>query len=375
VDLVWDQPGTGTTALVVAGPGLADLLDADPLATRAEQAGRIAVVPAGALDTSEAVVPTAGVWSTDGDGLRFTPRFPFQAGTTYAVVRREDAAGRAALGWAEVARLVRPATTTLPTASVVAIHPRTSEVPENLLRLSVTFSASMDEGSAAGHVHLEDADGRDIPHALLAMPPELWDRPRRRLTLLLEPGRIKRGLVPNTALGAPLSHTSEITLVVDAEMRDAVGSDLVTGARQTYRVTPAVRERVDPYRWQVAWPTAGSHEVLTVEFVRPLDHALALACLRVTNADGVPLPGHATLDPGEVRWSFTASDPWPVGPWLLRVDAALEDLAGNSVRRVFDRDLRLAQDDPLLVNEVVLGSDDDGSPVNADWRPVRRTSP
>ena len=53
------------------------------------------------------------------------------------------------------------------------------------------------------YVHLGDADGRDLPHALLAMPPELWDRPRRRLTLLLEPGRIKRGLVPNAELGAP----------------------------------------------------------------------------------------------------------------------------------------------------------------------------
>ena len=167
----------------------------------ADLAARVAVVPAGALAIPAAVVPTVGRWSADGDALCFTPRFPLPAGTLYALVLRDDAAGPGAR-WVEVARLQRPIARIPPTVSVVAIHPSTPVVPENLLRLSVTFSAPMDEGIAARHIHLEDADGRDIPHALLAMPPELWDRPRRRLTLLLEPGRIKRGLVPNTELGA-----------------------------------------------------------------------------------------------------------------------------------------------------------------------------
>ena len=46
--------------------------------------------------------------------------------------------------------------------------------------------------------------------------------------------------------------------------------------------------------------------------------------------------------------------PWSAGAHEIHVDAALEDLAGNSVRRVFDRDLSLPQDDPLEVVEVVL---------------------
>ncbi|MGI3781308.1 MAG: hypothetical protein ACRYG2_11095, partial [Janthinobacterium lividum] len=206
-------------------------------------------------------------------------------------MRPGDAAGPGAAPWVEVARLERPAAPTSPTASVVATHPSTPEVPENLLRLSVTFSAPMEEGSASGHVHLEDAAGRYIDHALLPMPPELWDRTRRRLTLLLEPGRIKRGLVPNTALGAPLAHTSEAALVVDAEVRDATGTVLVAAARRSYRVGPAVRTRVDPERWQVTWPAAGSQETLVVAFDRPLDHALALRCLRIVTAGGQSVPG------------------------------------------------------------------------------------
>jgi hypothetical protein len=305
-------------------------------------------VPAGALAVPAAVVPTAGRWSADGDSLRFTPRFPLPAGTSYALVRPVDG------GWVEIARLSRPAASRPPITTVVAIHPSGPEVPENLLRLSVTFSAAMAEGDVAGRVHLRDDDGHDIPHALLATPPELWDRPRRRLTLLLEPGRIKRGLVPNTELGPPLSDGTGVTLVVDADLRDAAGAALVAGARRDYRVGPAVRTRVDPGRWQVTWPASGSLEGMVVDFDRPLDHALAQRCLRVTTASGAVLPGRADLGPGEAQWVFTPAVPWPAEACALRVDAALEDLAGNSVRRVFDRDLRLAQDDPLAVTEVVL---------------------
>jgi hypothetical protein len=125
---------------------------------------RIAVVPAGALAVPAAVVPMAGRWDADGDALRFTPRFPFSGGTSYALVRPDGA------GWVEVARLRRPAAANAPIATVVAIHPTAPEVPENLLRFSVTFSASMEEGRVTGRVHLRDGDGRDIPYALLPMP-------------------------------------------------------------------------------------------------------------------------------------------------------------------------------------------------------------
>jgi hypothetical protein len=344
VHLAWGDDGRRTGVLLVAGLGLTGWSD------------ELAVVPASALPA--AVVPMAGRWSAYGGAWSFVPRFPFAAGTTYAVVRRDDSAGPGAPRWREVARLARPATRTPPSASVVAIHPTAPAVPENLLRVSVSFSASMDEGSAAGHVHLEDEDGREIAHGLLAMPPELWDRPRRRLTLLLEPGRIKRGLVPNTVLGTPLAHSPAVTVVVDVDLRDATGAVLVAGARRSYRVEPAVRTRVDPGRWRVAWPIAGSQEPLVVDFDRPLDHALALRCLRATDSGGRGVPGHGALGPGEVRWSFTPAAPWSDGPYALHVDAALEDLAGNSVRRVLDRDLRLPQDDPRAIADVVLRSDD-----------------
>ncbi len=43
-----------------------------------------------------------------------------------------------------------------------------------------------------------------------------------------------------------------------------------------------------------------------------------------------------------------------VGDWKLRIDTRLEDLAGNSVRRVFDRDLARPADDGIGATEIFL---------------------
>ncbi len=96
-------------------------------------------------------------------------------------------------GWRELARILVPDRELVPHAVVEAIDPGVDEIPANLLRFSVTFSCAMEEGSVADHIRLLDDDGSELQGALLAMPPELWDRGRRRLTVLLEPGRIKRG--------------------------------------------------------------------------------------------------------------------------------------------------------------------------------------
>ena len=56
-------------------------------------------------------------------------------------------------------------------------------------------------------------------------------------------------------------------------------------------------------------------------------------------------------------WFFTPAAPWPEGVCELHVNADLEDLAGNSVRRVFDRALHRAQDNPLAIAAVVLTSE------------------
>ncbi len=300
------------------------------------------VYPADALggDRTPRRQPMAGRWETvDGDAV-FVPRFPFLPGTEYAVVTGDD--GPAAV----LPRIPRPGTGQ---TSVVAIEPALDVVPRNLLRFAVRFSSPMSEGWAARAIRLERADdGAVVPGAFLGMEPELWDAGRRRLTVLLDPARIKRGLAPHLEAGYPLTEGADVRLVVDAGFRDAEGRGLSAGAAATFRVGPDLRGRVRPETWSVSAPRAGTREPLRIRFDRPLDRALTDRCLRVDE-----LPGAGSADADGRGWAFVPDRPWVTGVVRVAVDPALEDVAGNSVARVFDRDLAGPADDPLGAADVV----------------------
>ena len=293
-------------------------------------------VRAGAIDVVGELPSMAGQVVRDSDDACFVPRFAFVDGTTYTVY----VDGRA------VAALVRPPSNIEPTTVVVAIHPTAREVPRNLLRFYVQFSARMSEGCAGDHVRLVDDDGNPMAGALLPTEHELWDGERCRLTVLLDPARIKRGLAGHRALGYPLRDGESFGLVIDAGFRDARGVALGGPAERRYTVRADERGRVEPERWAIAEPRRGSRAPFEVDFGRSLDHALVSRCLRVIGPDGERVAGASTVGAEERSWRFVPAADWRPGPHVLAVDPALEDVAGNSVSRVFDRDLTLATDDP-----------------------------
>ena len=180
------------------------------------------------------------------------------------------------------------------------------------------------------------------------------DRERRRLTLLLDPGRIKRGLVPNAEAGYPLIQGVSVIVTVDTEFRDAAGRPMTAGVERRYEIGPPVRARVNPLDWRYHCLTVGSTDSLTVEFDRPLDQALLEHTLWVHDPAGVPLNGRGTVALGERCWRFEPQPPWAEGRHLVLVDPRLEDLAGNSLIRVFDRDLTRAEDAPADARHVAI---------------------
>jgi hypothetical protein len=289
--------------------------------------------------------PMGGRLVGDGGDLCFLPRFPFVAGTTYRVAVE----GRA------VAVLVRPRPERLATTEVLDIWPTSPEVPHNLLRLYVWFSAPMSEGYAAEHVRLADEAGDVMVGGLLPTEHELWDGSRRRLTVLLDPARIKRGLVAHERVGYPLRPGTSFRLVVDEGFRDAHGLPLRVPAERRYHVADEERRHVDPGSWTLAVPPSLTSEPLDVAFDRPLDRALLARCLHVIGPDSRLVPGTPQVGPEERSWRLSPQEPWGPGPHQLVVDAVLEDVAGNSVSRVFDRDLTRAEDRPRQARRVTVG--------------------
>jgi hypothetical protein len=294
-------------------------------------AARLRVV-ADELAGGEADLPAApGAWRGAGAGIVFVPRFPFVAGRRYAVVLDGDVLGR----------VERPGAPGPSPVVVAAAYPSGGTVPRNLLRLYVCFTGRMSEGPA-GSARIDGAPG-----AFLPMAEELWDPTRTRLTLLLDPARIKRGLVAHAALGYPLQEGSQVRLVVDG-MRDAGGAPVEPWST-AWAVGPDLRHRLDPAQWRVSSPRAGTRDRVTVSFGRPLDHALLQRALTP------PVPGVSEIGAAEQSWSFVPDRPWPPGDHAIVVDTVLEDVAGNSLRRAFDRDLADPRDDPCDAGELRLG--------------------
>jgi hypothetical protein len=289
---------------------------------------RLGVVPREVAGVGQSM---AGEFVVDGADMCFVPRHPFVDGVVYALT----------VDGVVAATILRPAAAVATTVAVTAIYPSCAGVPLNLLRLYAHFSAPVREGLAQGAVELCREDtGETIEGAFLHMEPELWDRDHRRLTVLLDPGRIKRGLVPNQEAGYPLVEGVPVIL--------RVGSS----AARRYAVGPPVRARVDPALWRWEVPAAGSVDPLILGFDRPLDHALLRRCLWITDAAGLRLQGTVSIGDGEQSWRFEPVALWDAEPKVLVVDATLEDVAGNSVARVFDRDLDREEDAPLQVRRL-----------------------
>ena len=309
-------------------------------------------------DGQPAPVSAVGDHAVVGDRLRFTPRFPAVRGLTYEVrvamssllaptkhlhsggsaESAPGAPGTGVGGAVVISRVTVPETGRPPTV-VEVVHPALDLIPANVLRIYLHFSAAMARGEAYRHLRLEQHDGTAVEAAFLELPEELWDGERRRFTLLFDPGRIKRGLSPHEALGPPLHPGKRYRLIIDGGWRDAEGRPL--GQDHIYRFETGAADRRMPRidEWTVDAPDAGTRRSLNVNFGEPLDHALAARLISLLDAEGQRVEGTVSVDAGGHRWQLVPARDWRAGEYRLVADGALEDLAGNSLRGVFDRDL------------------------------------
>jgi hypothetical protein len=301
----------------------------------------------------EQAVGILGAYRVTREGVWLVPSFPPEPGVRYRAVLEpvvlavrlgEDSIPADDFDWLTSLRPVRSdlildGPPPGPPARVAAVYPSTNEVPENLLRFYVQFTAPMSRGSVGRWIHLEDARGNPIELPCLDLAEELWDKDTRRLTLLLDPGRIKLGLRPQREEGPALEADHDVFLVVDSRWPDATGRPLGESWRRGFRVGPPDRTAVDPSRWRLAVPEARGRDALRVTFDEPLDHALLHRLVWIEDATGNTIEGSIEIGSAERSWSFVPSSPWSAGDYALRAGRRLEDLAGNRVGRPFEVDL------------------------------------
>lgn len=273
-------------------------------------------------------------------GLRFTPYFPFESGVRYHASFDPRPLGCPEFTDVLTLEFSVPNPMSTGTAHVEHVFPTDDSLPENLLRFYIRFSNSMQRGRAEQQIRILGPEGPPAPDVLYRAPVELWDRSMRHLTILLDPGRLKRGVGPNRELGPPLRAGLDYTLVVASGMLDEAGRPMNQSFHKTFRVTEPVRERIGVDRWVIQRPPADSCEPLALLFPRPLDWALLSHTITVASGDGRPMPGRIAIDQCERRWSFIPNSRWGLGTYQIQVESSLEDVCGNSITGAFDRPLR-----------------------------------
>jgi len=238
-------------------------------------------------------------------------------------------------------------------ASVEGIYPSGDRLPANLLRLYIVFSAPMSVGESRSRLRLVEESGRTIDRAFLDPPEELWDPSGRRLTVLFDPGRVKRGLRANLEMGPPLLTGQHYRLVVDRDWLDAQGRPLANAYVKRFKATPPVHTRPDPDAWSIQTPPSDTRLPLELGFDRPMDRALLFTSLEVTNANGKRVSGSIEVHDNERRWRLIPEQNWAPGRYLLEIVTDLEDPQGNSIRRTFDTDLSGGNDADRVVPAVL----------------------
>ena len=277
------------------------------------------------VSTGPDLPPLFGAYSMEGGSLTFHPRYPLASGVTYTAVVHPP-------GSAPVEATFRgPEPVAAPQARVVAMYPSSPVLPANQLKLYILFSAPMQGGDFWPSIHLIDQDGK--PAYLPFVGQELWNRDNTRLTLIFDPGRIKRGVKPNVDLGPVLVEGKRYTLIIDREFKDGDGRPLTETFHHEFAAGADERRAVDTAMWKLSQPKAGTRDPLVIRFDRPLDYALLNDVFQIPGVSGV-----ATIGPGETEWRFQPMQPWTAGEHKVVVDLALEDLAGNRIGRPFDVD-------------------------------------
>ncbi len=274
-----------------------------------------------------------GRYRIEGDYLFFAPYFPFEKGMTYVVrTKKTDTDSRYSYQSFQVGKKE-----VVDKAEVVSIFPSANELPENLLRFYLYFNTPMKKGQALKHVQLIDASGNIDKHAFMEFKQELWSPDGKRLTILFDPGRIKRGVSTNMELGPALLEGKQYQLVISGAWQDVYGQELSINTTKEFLIGKAYRQKIEVDELEIQKPEADSEEILSIHFDRIIDHALIQSMIQIKDENEKVIAGYWQTSEDEKIIQFVPEKTWKKGTYHIIMDNRLEDAAGNNLNNLLDQ--------------------------------------
>lgn len=302
------------------------------------------------------VIP--GTYEVFKDAVRFTPRFPFAQHVVY--VAKFDAAQLSG----NTNEVYLPemnddylelefsfSRASQPAAQVTAIYPSGSIVPENLLKIHLSFSKPMTLGEVYNKVKLLDANGKDVEKPFLIVDQEFWNDDMTVVTILFDPGRIKRGLRPNLEMKPALKEGEQYTLVVEEGWKDIDGLLTARTISKTFRCISADRQSPIASSYQVA-PPLFETSPLVINLKESHDYILLTKAVKIFDDQGNLVDGTVVVKDNESSIAFVPKAPWLQMEYTIQINPLLEDLAGNNLNRLFDEDVTSRSSTPLRVHQL-----------------------
>lgn len=270
-----------------------------------------------------------GSFSTGNSSLLFESLIPLTSGLTYHILKNDQLIGQVTV----------PFNPNEKAPELVAIYPLLDTLPENSLKLYLHFSKPMRSGESLQFIHLLTDKGDTLRNIFLNLQPELWDTTSTALTLWLDPGRIKRGLTLNRSLGNPLKMNNTYHLAISSAWKGQNGLKLAKTYHKTFVAGKRDEQAPGVKEWQLQIPRAGTTALFVVKTQETLDHYLLSESIGIVDQNNTPVKGEIRLSKKDDQVFFFPAVPWKAQRYRLQVDARLEDLAGNNLNRVFDRDI------------------------------------
>jgi hypothetical protein len=279
--------------------------------------------------------PVLGNMKNENDRSLFTPVVPFERGQSY----------RTSSG----ITFNIPPDSTARAPELVGSFPSCDTVPSNLLKIYLQFSEPMSEGRSSQHIQLFDATtGDTVKSAFLDLQPELWNEDGTVLTLWLDPGRIKQDLIPNKKLGFVMNDNRTYRLVIAKGWKSKKGLALEQDYNKTF-----VTSKRDTGKPNInSWSIDVRGDTVIVDLKESLDWSLLRSAVSVMYGDDEITPQTIT-GTCETKLALVFGK-LPSGEYRLNVESRLEDLAGNSLNRLFETDVTASSNNSEIKDTYTL---------------------
>lgn len=214
--------------------------------------------------------------------------------------------------------------------NVVRISPESASVPSNILRFYIHFSNPVNFSNPFDFIYLENSKDEIVKEPFVVIEEGLWSSDRRRLTVLVHPGRIKRNVGPNATLGEVFQPRESYNLIISDKwnLEKSFVKELTMGE--------PIRAKIDVNEWELIAPKTGTNNKLMIKPDRLLDEALSERLISVEATSGQQLDGRFDYDSNKSRILFTPEKSWVAGTYRLVIDPRLEDVCGNTPVSAFD---------------------------------------